>query len=77
MSYDKIEASRGIQWPCNEDTAPEGSQRPYTDGKFQFASGKAKLIALPFIDNHERPDEEYPSWLNSVRVVEHFHTRNE
>ncbi|MGB5607205.1 MAG: molybdopterin-dependent oxidoreductase, partial [Gammaproteobacteria bacterium] len=37
MSYDKIEASRGLQWPCNEDTAPEGSQRLYTDGVFQFA----------------------------------------
>jgi len=75
MSYDRIEASRGIQWPCNEDTAPEGSQRLYTDGKFQHASGKAKLIPLPFIDNNERPDAEYPFWLNSGRVVEHFHTR--
>jgi len=75
MSYGKIEASRGIQWPCNKDTAPEGSQRLYTDGKFQYASGKAKLIALPFVDNNERPDEEYPFWLNSGRVVEHFHTR--
>jgi ferredoxin-nitrate reductase len=75
MSYDKIEANRGMQWPCNEDTAPEGSQRLYTDGKFQYASGKAKLIALPFVDNNERPDEEYPFWLNSGRVVEHFHTR--
>jgi assimilatory nitrate reductase catalytic subunit len=75
MSYDKIEASRGIQWPCNKDTAPEGSQRLHTDGKFQYASGKAKLIALPFVDNNERPDEEYPFWLNSGRVVEHFHTR--
>jgi len=75
MSYDKIEANRGMQWPCNEDTAPEGSQRLYTDGKFQYASGKAKLIALPFVDNNERPDKEYPFWLNSGRVVEHFHTR--
>ncbi len=75
MSYDKIEASRGIQWPCNEDTAPEGSQRLYTDGVFQFPDGKAKLLALPFVDDNERPNEDYPFWLNSGRVVEHFHTR--
>ena len=75
MSYDKIEAQRGIQWPCNDETAPEGSQRLYTDGVFQFPDGKAKLLALPFNDNNERPDEEYPFWLNSGRVVEHFHTR--
>ena len=75
MTYDKIEESRGIQWPCNEDSAPEGSQRLYTDGVFQFPDGKAKLLALPFIDDNERPNEDYPFWLNSGRVVEHFHTR--
>jgi len=75
MTYDKIEESRGIQWPCNDDSAPEGSQRLYTDGVFQFPDGKAKLLPLPFIDDNERPNEDYPFWLNSGRVVEHFHTR--
>ncbi|NNJ98769.1 MAG: nitrate reductase [Gammaproteobacteria bacterium] len=75
MSYDKIEQNRGMQWPCNEDTAPQGSQRLYTDGVFQFPDGKAKLLALPFFDDNERPDDDYPFWLNSGRVVEHFHTR--
>ena len=75
MTYEKIEQHRGLQWPCNEETAPEGSQRLYTDGVFQHPDGKAKLIPLPFFDNNERPDEEYPFWLNSGRVVEHFHTR--
>ena len=75
MSYDKIEQNRGMQWPCNEDTAPQGSQRLYTDGVFQYPDGKAKLLALPFFDDNERPDDDYPFWLNSGRVVEHFHTR--
>ncbi len=75
MSYEKLEQQRGIQWPCNESSAPEGSPRLYTDGVFQYPDGKAKLIPLPFIDNNERPDDEYPFWLNSGRVVEHFHTR--
>ena len=74
MSHEKIEQQRGIQWPCT-DGDETGSQRLYTDGKFQYADGKAKLITLPFIDNNERPDDEYPFWLNSGRVVEHFHTR--
>ena len=75
MSYDKIEQSRGLQWPCNEESAPQGSQRLYNDGVFQHPGGKAKLLALPFHDNNERPDENYPFWLNSGRVVEHWHTR--
>jgi assimilatory nitrate reductase catalytic subunit len=74
MSYAKIEQSRGLQWPCPEG-AETGTPRLYADGKFQNPSGKAKLIPLPFIDNNERPDTEYPFWLNTGRVVEHFHTR--
>lgn len=74
MTHDKIEQQRGIQWPCKEGEET-GAKRLYTDGKFQHPDGKAKLMALPFIDNNERPDEEYPFWMNSGRVVEHFHTR--
>ena len=74
MSYDKIEQSRGLQWPCREGDET-GAQRLYSDGKFPYADGKAKLISLPFVDNNERPENDYPFWLNSGRVVEHFHTR--
>ncbi len=74
MTYEKIERNRGLQWPCTEGEE-KGSQRLYTDGVFQHPDGKAKLIPLPFEDNNERPDEEYPFWLNTGRVVEHFHTR--
>jgi predicted molibdopterin-dependent oxidoreductase YjgC len=74
MDHDKIEAQRGIQWPCTEG-AEKGNQRLYTDGVFQHPDGKAKLLAMPFIDNNEKPDDDYPFWLNSGRVVEHFHTR--
>ncbi len=74
MTYEAIEKNRGIQWPCNEAN-PNGSPRLYVDGVFQHSDGKAKLIPLPFIDNNERPDEQYPFWLNTGRVVEHWHTR--
>lgn len=74
MSHDLIEQQRGIQWPMREgDTA--GAPRLYTDGKFQFPDGKAKLLAMPYIENNECPDNDFPFWLNSGRVVEHFHTR--
>jgi assimilatory nitrate reductase catalytic subunit len=74
LTHDAIEAQRGIQWPCPEGAAT-GSPRLYTDGAFEHPDRKAKLIALPFVDNNERPDAEYPFWCNSGRVVEHFHTR--
>jgi assimilatory nitrate reductase catalytic subunit len=74
MSYDKILEQRGIQWPMREGDST-GEARLYTDGVFQFPDGKAKLLALEWVDNNEKPDADFPFWLNSGRVVEHFHTR--
>ncbi len=74
MSHDKIQRQRGIQWPCAKG-GKTGTRRLYADGKFQHADGKAKLISLPYVENNEVPDEAFPFWLNTGRVVEHFHTR--
>jgi ferredoxin-nitrate reductase len=74
MSHELILKQRGIQWPMREGEE-SGAARLYTDGVFQFPDGKAKLLALPWTDNNEKPDADYPFWLNSGRVVEHFHTR--
>ena len=74
MTHEKIAEQKGIQWPYREGDE-KGSQRLYSDGRFQFPDGKARLLAMPYIENNERPDNEYPFWLNSGRVVEHFHTR--
>ncbi|WP_042145569.1 MULTISPECIES: molybdopterin oxidoreductase family protein [unclassified Pseudoalteromonas] len=76
MSYEKIEQAKGIQWPYREgQTSLKGDPRLYTDGKFQTQSGKANLIPVNFYNNNEQPCDEFPFWLNSGRVVEHFHTR--
>jgi len=74
MSHQKILAQRGIQWPMREGD-DIGTPRLYTDGVFQYPDGRAKLMALDWTDNNEKPSTEFPFWLNSGRVVEHFHTR--
>ncbi len=75
MTYDKIETARGLQWPYRDEGQEQGEPRLYTDGKFQTPNGKANLIPVRFFNNNECPDDDYPFWLNSGRVVEHFHTR--
>lgn len=74
MSHEEILKQRGIQWPMR-DGEESGQQRLYEDGVFQYADGKAKLQAMDFLDNIEKPSADFPFWLNSGRVVEHFHTR--
>lgn len=78
MSHDLIEEKKGIQWPLSDDDiAPEskGTARLYSDGKFNFPDGRAKLSVEAYIENNEKPCKDFPFWLNSGRVVEHFHTR--
>ncbi|MBE9560314.1 MAG: nitrate reductase [Proteobacteria bacterium] len=82
MSHDLIEKNRGVQWPytdkqlSNNETPPQGGKRLYTEtATFRYADGKAKLIPLPFIDNNEVPDVKFPIWLNTGRLVEHWHGR--
>jgi len=80
ITYAALEAQGGVQWPApapgpGDDGAAEGAPRLYTDGGFHHPDGRARLIPLPFTDDNERPDADYPFWLNTGRVVEHWHTR--
>lgn len=74
MDHATVLDRKGIQWPFKEGDT-EGAKRLYADGVFNHSDGKAKLISLPFKDNNEKPENAYPFWLNTGRVVEHFHTR--
>ncbi|HVK05769.1 MAG TPA: nitrate reductase [Armatimonadaceae bacterium] len=101
LSYAKLSAASGIQWPCNEQY-PDGKARLYDDRHFPTGAdecgdfghdietgghrtpeeyrandpkGRAVLKAADYIPPEEQPDERYPFWLLTGRVVHHFHTR--
>ncbi len=101
LSYAKLSAGSGIQWPCNEQH-PDGAERLYSDGIFptgantaqdfghdlvtgavvtpekykaQNPDGRAIIKASDYMPPAEQPDESYPFFLSTGRVLYQFHTR--
>ena len=77
MTYEAIERTGGIQWPCTTETDPEPAspRRLYADGVFQTEDGRARLLPAHWAPFPEQPSAEYPLVLNTGRTVEHWHTR--
>ncbi|MNJ99106.1 Periplasmic nitrate reductase precursor [compost metagenome] len=81
--FDEYHKARGIRWPVvnGKETRwryREGSD-PYVKAGtgFQFygnQDGKAIIFALPYEPAAETPDKEYPFWLSTGRVLEHWHS---
>jgi assimilatory nitrate reductase catalytic subunit len=76
MTYDAIEATGGIQWPCpNGGSESRATRRLYSDGRFETADGRAQLIPTTWEMFPEPPNAAFPFVLNTGRTVEHWHTR--
>ncbi len=77
------ERAGGYRWPVidGEETRwrfREGRDPYVEEGSgFQFYGhddNRARIFALPYEPPAEAPDEEYPFWLSTGRVLEHWHT---
>jgi nitrate reductase NapA len=83
--YDDYVENRGLRWPVvdGQETAyryVEGED-PYVDAGagYQFYGneangGKAVIWARPYEPPAEIPDADYPFWLCTGRVLEHWHS---
>jgi anaerobic selenocysteine-containing dehydrogenase len=85
MTYARIEAVGGIQWPFpahpsdassgHSTITDSGTPRLYTDGVVNTPDGKIVLRPVSPVPMTEPPNAEYPFILNTGRTVEHWHTR--
>ncbi len=81
--FDTYHAVRGLRWPVVEGKETlwryrEGSDPYVAAGTgFQFygnPDNRARIFAVPHEPPAESPDDEYPFWLCTGRVLEHWHT---
>ena len=84
-SYEDLKTHRGMRWPVvnGKETA-----RRYVEGedpyvkpgegikfyKNKATGGKAVVWLRPYEPAAEVPDKDYPLWLCTGRVIEHWHT---
>ncbi len=76
MTWDRIDAAGGVQWPCSAETvAVGGSPRLYEEGVFGTADGRARLWCVSPEPIADAVNDRFPFLLNTGRTVEHWHTR--
>ncbi|WP_430474295.1 nitrate reductase catalytic subunit NapA [Thalassospira lucentensis] len=81
--FDRYHEVRGLRWPVVDGKETlwryrEGYDPYVTPGAgvefYGHKDGKARIFALPYEPAPESPDEEYPMWLCTGRVIEHWHS---
>ena len=80
--YETLKAESGVQWPYVDGKETKwrfhSKYDPAAKGDdFDFygkPEGKAWIWIRPYEPAAESPDQEYPFWLNTGRVIEHWHT---
>ena len=69
VRFDRLERA-GLQWPCPDPGHP-GTQFLH---EHKFTRGKGLFVVPQYTPPYEKPDEEYPYYLNTGRMFAHYHT---
>ena len=81
--FDSYHAERGLRWPVVDGKETRWRYREGLDPYVEKGSGvqfygypdkRALIFALPYEPPAEAPDDDFPFWLSTGRVLEHWHT---
>ena len=73
LSHERLKAAGSFQWPVPHATHP-GTERLYTDLRFAFPDGRARLRAPAFAITSEATDVKFPLVLTTGRIRDQWHT---
>ena len=81
--FDRYHEERGLRWPVVNGRETRWRYRegadPYVPAGSGFRfygneDGKAVIFGLPYEPPAESPDEDFPFWLVTGRILEHWHS---
>ncbi len=81
--FDRYHEARGLRWPVVNGKETRWRYKEGSDPFVKAGSGwqfygnpdnRAYIWALPYEPAAESPDTEYPYWLSTGRVLEHWHS---
>jgi assimilatory nitrate reductase catalytic subunit len=75
VTYARIRARQGVFWPCPSEDGPD-SPRLFLE-RFETPGGRARFLAVEQRDPAEVPDESYPLFLTTGRLLSHYQSGNQ
>ncbi len=70
ITYDRLRRGEGLFWPCPAESHP-GTPRLFLD-RFSTPDGRGRFHAVEHKGPAEEPDEEYPLYLTTGRVLAQY-----
>ncbi|HYE99895.1 MAG TPA: molybdopterin-dependent oxidoreductase, partial [Planctomycetota bacterium] len=75
IDYERIVREDGVFWPCPSEGHP-GTPRMFLD-RFGTDDGRARFHTVGYIGPDEQPDDEYPLYLTTGRVMAQYQSGNQ
>jgi assimilatory nitrate reductase catalytic subunit len=70
VTYERLRSGEAIHWPCPADAHP-GTPRLFEE-RFPTRDGRAVFHPVAYAPPAEVPDDEYPFYLTTGRVLAHY-----
>ncbi len=70
ITYQRLDNEPGLRWPC--PTEEHHGTPVLHSGK--FSRGKGLLVPIEYRPPAEVPDKDFPIWLTTGRLLQHYHT---
>jgi len=70
ITYERIEREHGVFWPCRNESE-RGTERPFSE-RFWTPDGRARFHAVQYRPPAEEPDDAFPFYLTTGRIVTHY-----